>query len=69
MLYDIINLPLCHYYDIFNLPFYILCTIGLDAGAVGLGLAYTISLAALFQYCVRMSAEVENIVSEQLNQQ
>ena len=35
----------------------------LDAGIVGLGLAYTISLAGILQYCVRQSAEVENIVS------
>ena len=35
----------------------------LDAGVVGLGLAYTISLAGILQFCVRQSAEVENIVS------
>lgn len=35
----------------------------LDAGVVGLALAYTISLAGILQYCVRQSAEVENIVS------
>ncbi len=37
--------------------------VGLDAGIVGLGLAYTIALAGILQYCVRQSAEVENIVS------
>lgn len=36
----------------------------LDAGIIGLGLAYTISLAGVLQFCVRQSAEVENIVSE-----
>jgi len=34
----------------------------LNAGLVGLGLAYTISLTGNFQFCVRQSAEVENIV-------
>lgn len=38
--------------------------VGLDAGIVGLGLAYTIALAGILQYCVRQSAEVENIVSK-----
>ena len=35
----------------------------LNAGLVGLGFAYTISLADMFQYCVRVGAEVENLVS------
>ena len=35
----------------------------LNAGLVGLSLAYTLSLADMFQYCVRVSAEVENLVS------
>ena len=35
----------------------------LDPGVVGLALAYTISLAGMFQFCVRQSAEVENLVS------
>ena len=35
----------------------------LNAGLVGLGLAYTISLADMFQYTVRLGAEVENLVS------
>ncbi len=39
----------------------------LNAGLVGLGLTYTLSLAGMFQYCVRLSAEVENVVSDGLN--
>ena len=35
----------------------------LNAGVVGLALAYAISLNGEFQYCVRQSAEVENLVS------
>ena len=35
----------------------------LNAGLVGLGLTYAVSLAGMFQYCVRLSAEVENVVS------
>ena len=35
----------------------------LDPALLGLGLTYTISLAGMFQYCVRQSTEVENIVS------
>ena len=38
----------------------------LDAGLVGLGLSYTVSLAVMFQFCVRLSTEVENSVSEKL---
>ena len=34
-----------------------------DPGLVGLALTYAISLSGMFQYCVRQSAEVENIVS------
>ena len=34
----------------------------LDAGLVGLGLTYAISLAISFQFCVRLSTEVENTV-------
>ena len=34
----------------------------LNAGLVGLGLTYTVSLAGMFQYSVRQSAEVENTV-------
>lgn len=36
--------------------------LGLDPGLVGLSLAYTITLTGMFQYCVRVSAEVENLV-------
>ena len=36
---------------------------GLNAGVVSLALAYAISLNGTFQYCVRQSAEVENLVS------
>ena len=35
----------------------------LDAGLVGLGLTYAILLAINFQFCVRLSTEVENSVS------
>ena len=35
----------------------------LDPGLVGLSLAYSITLTGMFQYCVRVSAEVENLVS------
>jgi len=38
----------------------------LDPGLVGLSLAYTITLIGMFQYCVRISAEVENLVYKQL---
>ena len=33
-----------------------------DVGLIGLSLAYSVSLAGMFQYGVRMSAEVENLV-------
>ena len=36
----------------------------LNVGLVGLGLTYTVSLTGMFQYCVRQSAEVENIVRD-----
>ena len=35
---------------------------GLDPSLVGLSLAYIITLIGMFQYCVRVSAEVENLV-------
>lgn len=35
----------------------------LDAGAVGLALSYAITLMGMFQWGVRQSAEVENMVS------
>ena len=34
----------------------------LDAGLVGLGLTYAVTLAISFQFCVRLSTEVENNV-------
>ena len=38
----------------------------LNASLVGLGLVYGISLTDIFQYCVKVSAEVENVVSYHL---
>ena len=35
----------------------------LDPGLVGLSLTSSIALTRLFQYCVRISAEVENLVN------
>ena len=35
----------------------------LDPALVGLSLAYSITLTGMFQYCVRVSAEVENLVN------
>ena len=35
----------------------------LNAGLVGLGLTYVISLADMLQYTIRLSADVENTVS------
>ena len=40
--------------------------LGLDPGLVGLSIAYTITLTGMFQYCVCVSAEVENLVSDLL---
>jgi len=34
-----------------------------DRGIIGLGLTYVISLSGLFQYVVRQSAEIEDLVS------
>ena len=34
-----------------------------DVGLIGLSLAYSVSLAGIFQYGVRLSGEVENLVS------
>ena len=48
---------------IFFLSFLFMSFSALDAGVIGLALAYTISLAGILQFCVRQSAEVENIVS------
>ena len=37
--------------------------IAYSASLLGLALTYAVSLHGMFQYCVRQSAEVENIVS------
>lgn len=42
---------------------YLLFLKGLSPSLVGLALAYSISLSGMFQYCMRQSAEVENLVS------
>ena len=42
--------------------------LGLDPSLVGLSLAYTITLIGMFQYCVRVSAEVENLVRSSINE-
>lgn len=39
-----------------------LCLSGLEAGAVGLALSYAVTLMGMFQWGVRQSAEVENLV-------
>ena len=39
----------------------------LNPGVVGLALVYVVSLAGRLQYCVRLSAEIENLVSSILN--
>lgn len=44
-----------------GLPFFPVAA--LNAGLVGLALVYAISLTDLFQFCVRVSAEIENLVS------
>lgn len=41
--------------------------LGLDPDLVGLSLAYVITLTGMFQYCVRVSAEVENLVRKLFN--
>lgn len=40
-----------------HLPF-----VELNAGLIGLGLTYVISLADMLQYTIRLSADVENTV-------
>ena len=35
----------------------------LSTGLLGLGLTYTVSLAGMFQYCVMLGTQVENMVS------
>jgi hypothetical protein len=42
---------------------YFAADFNLDPALLGLGLTYTISLAGMFQFCVRQSTEVENVVS------
>ena len=37
-----------------------------NAGLIGLALTYAVSLNGMFQYCVRQSAEVENLVRKQM---
>ena len=37
-----------------------------DLSIIGLGLTYVISLSGLFQYVVRQSAEIEDLVSYQI---
>ena len=39
----------------------------LNAGLIGLSLTYSVTLSDMIQYCVRVSAEVENVVSAMLN--
>lgn len=38
------------------------CPSELDAGSVGLALSYAVTLMGMFQWGVRQSAEVENMV-------
>ena len=52
-------LMICNYSYIVK---HIISFLGLDPSLVGLSLAYTITLIGMFQYCVRVSAEVENLV-------
>ena len=40
-----------------------MCILVLDPALVGLSIAYGISLSDFFQFSVRLSAEVENLVS------
>ena len=45
-----------------NVIHFIFNFVDLDPGLVGLSLVYVINLTGMFQYCVRISAEVENLV-------
>lgn len=36
--------------------------LALDAGQVGLALSYALTLVGMFQWCIRQSTEVENMV-------
>ena len=67
--------PVIRYLFIFPLPLLLLLPsllflslTELNAGLVGLGLTYTVSLAGMFQYSVRQSAEVENTVRSRSSQ-
>ena len=40
-----------------------MCILALDPALVGLAIAYGVSLSNLTQYSVRLSAEIENLVS------
>ena len=40
-----------------------MCLLALDPALVGLSIAYSVSLCNVLQYSVRLSAEVENLVS------
>ena len=51
------------YNNILTMIFIIICS-ALNAGLVGLSLAYAVSLNGAFQYCIRQSTEVESLVSE-----
>ena len=46
----------------FCLMFLSLCNTALNAGLIGLALAYSLSLIMNFQYCVVQSADVESLV-------
>ena len=37
----------------------------LNAGLIGLSLTYSVSLSGIVQFCLRQSAEVENVVRDQ----
>lgn len=53
---------LCNYQRAY-LIFFFLCSAALNAGQVGLALSYAITLMGTFQWGVRQSAEVENLVT------
>ena len=40
------------------------CAVVSNTSLIGLSITYTISLSGMFQYVIRQSAEVENLVSE-----
>ena len=61
-IYQLLYAYIYIYIYIYILYIYIFLFIGLNPSFVGLSLAYTITLIGMFQYCVRLSAEVENLV-------